>query len=65
MSASNVLVSLTRVNGQWLITKFDPISASCSRTPQRLRVQGPVLLGDSPIRNSESSLSGKGPDGRG
>lgn len=25
MSASNVLVSLTRVNGHWLITKFDPI----------------------------------------
>jgi Mce-associated membrane protein len=25
MAASNVLVSLTRVNGNWLITKFDPI----------------------------------------
>jgi Mce-associated membrane protein len=25
MAASNVLVRLTRVNGQWLITKFDPI----------------------------------------
>jgi Mce-associated membrane protein len=25
MSASSVLVSLTRVNGNWLITKFDPI----------------------------------------
>jgi Mce-associated membrane protein len=25
MAASNVLVSLTRVNSNWLITKFDPI----------------------------------------
>src|SRR5246127_4425115 len=25
MSASSVLVSMTRVNGNWLITKFDPI----------------------------------------
>lgn len=25
MAASSVLVSLTRVNGKWLITKFDPV----------------------------------------
>jgi Mce-associated membrane protein len=25
MASSSVLVSLTRVNGQWLITKFDPV----------------------------------------
>ena len=25
MSASSVLVRLTRVNGDWLITKFDPV----------------------------------------
>ena len=25
MSASSVLVSMTRVNGNWLITKFDPV----------------------------------------
>ncbi|GAA4294042.1 hypothetical protein GCM10023161_42940 [Mycobacterium paraffinicum] len=25
MASSSVLVSLARVNGQWLITKFDPV----------------------------------------
>jgi len=25
MASSSVLVSLTRVNGAWLITKFDPV----------------------------------------
>jgi len=25
MAVNSVLVSLTRVNGNWLITKFDPV----------------------------------------
>ncbi|ARR81629.1 hypothetical protein MOTT27_00808 [Mycobacterium intracellulare subsp. yongonense] len=25
MTSSSVLVSLARINGQWLITKFDPV----------------------------------------
>jgi Mce-associated membrane protein len=25
MAASSVLVSMTRVNGNWLITKFEPV----------------------------------------
>jgi Mce-associated membrane protein len=58
MTASSVLVSMTRVNGDWLISKLDPVwqlrlavLLHSERAAQRLSVQGPVLPGDNPIRH--------------
>ena len=51
-STSSALVRMARINGNWLIVKFDPfLTLHGESAPQRLSVQCPVLFGDNPIRH--------------
>ena len=53
MASSSVLVSLTKVHGTWLITKFDPLPAGLDgkRPAKYLRVQRGAFPGDNPLRH--------------